>query len=294
VCGRPELRARALAVGGAARLVAVTIAVTLGGATAILLAFASGTAAGMLFSAWMGWRVAWRRWPRARARFDLRAWTRRLFGFAIHSSLATTVTGAAGYVVPVLLGHMAGSRAVGLFGVALFPVTFAGLASSGLRLALFPEQAKLAAAGRLSVLLQSVRTYTRWALGIGVIGALAGAAVLPWLIPALYTSSFSDAIDPARILLVGAAAQMGYGWAKSLPAAIGRPAARTVLATIELVLTVTLVLLLREHGVTGAAVAVSTTSIALLSIWSLAAERLIYSPAVPTTTSAAGAMGRSW
>src|SRR6185436_14032691 len=124
---------------------------------------------------------------------------------------------------------------VGLFAIAMLPVVLADLASAPLRVMTFPEQAMLAARGRLDVLRTAIVAYTRVALAIGAVAAIAGWFVLPRLVATLYTSGFGGAVDPARILLVAAVATLAVAWSKALPAAVGRPNLRTWISLVELV-----------------------------------------------------------
>ena len=60
--------------------------------------------------------------------------------------------------------------------------------------------------------------------------------------------------DAARIILVAAAIQLVFGWAKSFPTTIGRPRLRILAHGIETIVLIPLVLVLGEsNGVTGAA-----------------------------------------
>jgi O-antigen/teichoic acid export membrane protein len=276
LAGRPELRGWAVLAVGLTRLVAVLAALELGGQSAVLIAYAAATAVGGVFQAVLAWRVGWRHWRGAGAGAGSTwVWMRRLTGFGIHTSLATTITGANVWLVPVLLGAVAGPKAVGVFSVAFFPVVLANVFSGPLRLNMFPEQVKLAAQSRDPLLRQSIGGYTRIALAIGVPAAVAGWFIVPWLVPAVLSSSFDDAVTPTRILLVAAVAQLAYGWAKTFPAAIGRPQIRTFVSVVEIVVTVSLLLALSEAAAEGAAAAVSISSLVLLVLWLSIAARVL-------------------
>jgi O-antigen/teichoic acid export membrane protein len=276
LAGRPELRGWTLLAVGLTRLAAVLAALELGGQSAVLIAYAAATAVGGAFQALLAWRVGWRHWRGAgTATGSAMVWGRRLIRFGIHTSLATTITGANFWLVPVLLGALAGPKAVGVFSVGFFPVVLANVFSGPLRLNMFPEQVKLAAQRRDPLLHQSIAGYTRIALAIGVPAAVAGWFVVPWLIPAVLSSSFDDAVTPTRILLVAAVAQLAYGWAKTFPAAIGRPQIRTFVSVVEIVITVSLLLALHEAAAEGAAAAVSISSAVLLVLWLSIAARVL-------------------
>ena len=78
--------------------------------------------------------------PRGAARGRTRV-AGKLRSFGIYSSVSSSVQGAQRSAVPVILGSLAGAQTVGIFSVALFPLTLASLATAPLRLLLFPEQA---------------------------------------------------------------------------------------------------------------------------------------------------------
>jgi O-antigen/teichoic acid export membrane protein len=276
LAGRPELRGWALLALGLTRLAAVLAALELGGQSAILIAFAAATAVGGVVQAVLAWRVGWRHWrgPGAGAG-SASDWARRLVRFGIHTSLATTITGANAWLVPVLLGAVAGPKAVGVFAVGYFPVILANVFTGPLRLNMFPEQVKLAAQNRNPLLHQSISGYTRVALAVGVPAAVAGWFVAPWLVPAVLSSSFDDAVTPTRILLVAAVAQLAYGWAKTFPAAIGRPQIRTFVSVVEIAVTVPLLVALSGAAAEGAATAVSISSVVLLVLWLSVAARVL-------------------
>jgi O-antigen/teichoic acid export membrane protein len=160
-----------------------------------------------------------------------------------------------------LLGSLAGPAAVGLFRVAMFPVLLASVTSAPIRMLLLPEQAKLAAERRFEDVWRSIRVHTLAGLSIGVPSAVAGYFVLDWLIPLLFSESFSSAVDAARILLVAAVGYLALGWWRTLPAAVGKPQIRTIIAAVSLILTLGLLALLGSAGSEGAALAVSLEAV---------------------------------
>jgi O-antigen/teichoic acid export membrane protein len=278
LAGRPDLRALAMAGTSVTRLVAVLIAVDVGGPRAVLIAFASSVAAGGALQAFLAWRVGWKTWPSTRADVGVRTWARRILPFSLYSSLTTSVATANAQLVPIILGRAAGTASVGNYNVALLPITAGAVASAPLRLTLFGEQAKLAAEGKQDVLKRSIRGYTAIALAVGIPGAAIGWLVLPWLLRTLYSDEFGDAVEPARVLLVAAVAQLAIGWAKTFPAAVGRPGVRAAVSGAELAALVALLAWLAGHGPSGAAVAVSATSVGVAVTWWLVAHRLLEQP----------------
>jgi O-antigen/teichoic acid export membrane protein len=280
IAGRPDLRAWAMAFTSCIRLAAVIIALTLGGAEAVLIAYAAAAAIGAAGQAWVAWRVAWRHWRRAPSAPRQGGWVRELLRFGIHTSVTTTVIGANRWLVPIVLGSFAGPSAVGIFGVAFIPVLAAAGATAPLRLNLYPEQVKLATESRFSQLERSIAWYTRIALGLGVPTCVVAWFAAPWLIPLLFSAGFDEALWPTRIMLVAALAQLAYGWAKSFPAAIGRPELRTRVSIIELLGTLLLLAVLSGEGALGAAAAVAIVSVALLIVWLGVAKRVLAAGAV--------------
>jgi O-antigen/teichoic acid export membrane protein len=244
-----------------------------GGTEAVLWAYILGSgiaAAGQLL---LARRVA-RAWGGTRVeRPPVSA--RRLASFGLHSSATTTLVAARVGVIAIVLGRLVGPVQVGLLSVAMLPVTLANVITAPLRMMTFPEQATLAAQRRLDVLWLGVRSYTAVAFLVGIAAAAIGFVVLPTLLPWLYTDAFRDAVTPARLLLPAAVASLAVAWAKALPAAIGRPQIRSWVSLGELIVTVGAVILLGSHGASGAAVAISLSSLLAAGAWYLIARRLL-------------------
>jgi O-antigen/teichoic acid export membrane protein len=262
LAGRPDLRGWAMAWTNLARLGAVLIAVQIGTAEAIIVAYASGNAVGSIGNRLLAWRLVRRRWRTAKGSRALRVPRWELVRFGFHTSIATSVAAANGALVPIVLGRVAGPTAVGLFRVAMFPVFVADSASGPIRMALYPEQARLSAQGDLSQLRQAIRNHTLAALALSLPVAVAGWFALPWLLPLFFSDQFDDAVLPARILLIAAVVRFSGAWFKTLPAALGRPELRSALAVLELVVMISLIIVLGGQGSEGAAIAFTVASIA--------------------------------
>jgi O-antigen/teichoic acid export membrane protein len=272
---RTDLRAWAIAAQAVFRLVGVIIAVNVGGAEAVALSYAAGGAAGSAVLGLLAWRVAWRRWDPEAGDNKPPATPWELVRFSFHSSVTTSVAAISGTLVPVLLGRFSGPAAVGIFRVAMFPMLVQRTASGPMRLAMFPEQAKLFADGRVNEVRRSTKAYTLIGFGLGTVGAVIGYFLLPWLIPALYSSSFEAAVEPAQILLIGAVFNFALMWRKTLLAAIGRPEIRTRLTIIQLVVTLVALLALADQGAEGAAIAVTAGNVSAGVAWLLIARGLL-------------------
>ena len=272
---RTDLRAWTIAAQAVFRLIGVIIAVQVGGAEAVALSYAAGGAAGSVVLGLFAWRVAWRQWDPGVGKGAAPATPWELVRFSFHSSLTTSVTAISGTLVPVLLGRLAGLAEVGIFRVAMFPMLVQRTASGPMRLAMFPEQAKLFADGQVNDVRRSTRAYTLIGFGLGTAGAVIGYFLLPWLIPLLYSSSFEAAVGPAQILLIGAVFNFALMWRKTLLAAIGRPEIRTRLTIIELVVTAAVLIAFADLGAEGAAIAVSAGSVTGGVAWLIIARGLL-------------------
>jgi O-antigen/teichoic acid export membrane protein len=275
LAGRPELRAWSQVGTSIFRLVLIAIAVSSGGAAAVLIAFAAGAGLGGLVQALLSWRAGWRSWSRVSADTQHRAWMRTLVTFGIHSSIWTSLTAVSQGIVPLILGRLAGSAAVGVFDVATLPVKGAEVANDGLRLSIFPQQARLAAKGDAATLRRSVKFYTLLGISVGLPFALLGWLLAPWLIPLMYSESFSSAVGPTRVLMAAAVASLSMGWAKTLMPALGRPQLRTKVSLLELCLMVSLLFIFGSSGAIGAAIAVTATYVLIALLWWVIGPRAV-------------------
>lgn len=274
LAGRPDVRGWTMAWTGLARLLGALIAVQFGGPRAVLIGFAVAAAIGGLTQLAVSWHIGWRHWSAAGPNTEKVRVGRALVVFGFHSSLTTSITALRTALVPLVLGRTAGSVAVGLFQVGSFPVTMAGVASLPVRMALLPEQAQLAAHGDTNALKGSVRAYTKAALMIGIPAVVAGWFLLPWLLTTLYGDRFQGAVLPARILLVAGLAFLVVAWGKILPAAVGRPALRTRVMLLELILALSLTALLASRGAVGGAIASAITGVVVAIVWWMVASRV--------------------
>jgi O-antigen/teichoic acid export membrane protein len=275
VARRAHLRAWSMAATGGFRLLAVLVAVQIGGGEAVVISYAVGGAAGSVVLGMLAWRIVRREWNAgpARGAAPVSGWTLARFGF--HSSAATSVYAVYGSVVPLILGAIAGPEAVGIFFVAMVPVIAANVLTGPLRLAMFPEQARLAAEGRVEVLRRNVKGYTLIGFGLGSTLAVIAFFGMPWALPLLYSPKFDSAVEPARILLIAAVFYAALSWGKMLTAAVGRPQVRTLMAAVELAVVAPLVVALADRGAEGGAIAVSAGSVAVGVVWLIVAPRLL-------------------
>jgi len=269
---RPDLRGWVMLATSVIRLGGVLLAVQVGGQQEVVAAFALAAACGAIVQAVFAWRCGWRHWKGAKAKGGVRQWLGKLTPFGIYSSLTSSVEGAQSSLIPVILGSVSGVGTVGVFSVALFPVNLASLATAGLRLALFPEQARQAAEGDFQGLRRAIKGATMIGLVIALPAAIAGWFLLPLLLPAMYSDRFEDAIFPARILLVAGLIHLAVAWGKSFFPAIGRPGLQTGFQAAFAVLTIAgMALLAPRHGSTGAAIAFTFAyAVTSVPLWFLA------------------------
>jgi lipopolysaccharide exporter len=277
VCDRAHLRAWSMAVANAARLLAVLIAAAVEPtAVGVLTGFVVGSGIGAAFQAVLAWRVVRKDVPAHSGSVPVEpAPTRGLIAFGSQSSLTTTLIAIRVALVSVAIGRSLGPAAVGIFAVALFPVTVVDVASSPFRLLTLPEQSLLAARGRRDVVWHGLVAYSKAAIPIGLVGAAVGWFVLPSILPALYGESYRAAIDPSRALIVAAVASLSVVWAKGLPAALGRPGVRTLMTAGEVALTAIALLVVPRDDVASFAWAVSAVAAVMAIAWWLAARRIL-------------------
>jgi O-antigen/teichoic acid export membrane protein len=275
--GRAELRAWCQAAGHIARVIAMIAAIAAGGgAMAVVGAYAIAAVVQTVVQAWLAWRLAWRTWDRIPATVSQRSWLRRLTSFGIHSSLATTVQAGERSIIPVVIGALAGSTAVGLYAVAILPLTAVSILTTPLRLLVFPEQAKLAAEGAVAHLRASVRGWMAAALAVGVPGGVAAWFAMPWLIDTLFGDDFGAAVTAARVMLIAAVLHLAAAWSKTLPAAVGRPQLRSALTAVFLAINVGVTAALAaNHGALGGAIGNLAAISFLLTAWLVLIERVL-------------------
>jgi O-antigen/teichoic acid export membrane protein len=272
LAARPDLRGWVMFATSVIRLAGVLLAVQIGGEQEVVAAFALAAAGGAMVQAVLAWRVGWRHWQGPEAKGGVREWLGKLVPFGIYSSLTSSVEGAQASLIPTILGSFSSVGTVGVFSVALFPANLASLATAGLRLALYPEQARQAAEGDLQGLRRAIRGATLIGLVIALPAAIAGWFLLPVVVPAIYSHQFEDAIRPARILLIAGVIHLAIAWGKSFFPAVGRPGVQTALQAGFAVLTVAgMAVLAGRHGSTGAAIVYTFAyAVTALPSWFLA------------------------
>jgi O-antigen/teichoic acid export membrane protein len=230
-------------------------------------ALATGTASTI------GWLAA-RRYPIVPAA-ALGEDRKPLLRFAVQSTIASSLTSLRGLLPTVLVGVVAQPAQVGYFRIAQAPQTAFSTLSAPARLVLLAEQTRDVEHGRVD---NAYRVLARYILAV-----LAAAAVVvplvwiftPELVRAIYRPRYLGAVDAVRLILLAATVQVVFGWAKSFPVSIGRPALRTAGQALELVTLIPLVVVLGSlYGAAGAAGGVLASSGALGVFWTVALARL--------------------
>jgi O-antigen/teichoic acid export membrane protein/peptidoglycan/xylan/chitin deacetylase (PgdA/CDA1 family) len=273
---RQDLRGWSMAIGSGTRLAAIIVAVVAGaGAEGLVAAFAVATALGSLVQILMAWAVIRNRWPHAPRRGGMREAARKLLPFAVHSSLTTTLLSASNSLLPVILGRVAGTSAVGLFRVARLPVNAAAIGAAPLQLMMFAEMTKRAADGRVEELRKLIGLWNRIAFAIAGPAVVAGFFLMPWLIPTLYGQQFDGAVTTAQIMLIPGFVGFTFAWMKNFMASIGRPQVASRLALAPLFVAVPITALFADDigseaaaaGAAAAAVIMCTGNLLVTRRW---------------------------
>lgn len=269
---RYDVRGALLAVSMALRLAALAVGAQYGVRETVIALLAAQIASSATVGL-AGW-LAFRRFPTS-APAPLAAQRREILRFVLHSSIGTGLVSLQRWLGPLLLGVVAGPVQVGYFRAAQAPQAGFASLSSPVRLILLTEQTRDWERGRHDVVLAGVRRYM-------TVSAFLMALALPpliWFMPDLvelaFTSSYQEAADGARLILVAAALSLVYGWTKSLPVSIGRPDLRIFAHGVETLVLVPSFLVLGERwGATGGAGALLASTAAFVLVWTVMLARL--------------------
>jgi O-antigen/teichoic acid export membrane protein len=280
--GRYDVRAWFLGVTMALRLIAIVIGAPRG-VTATVVALVVAQVAATAAIGAVGLAAA-RRFPRA-PRAPLAEDRREIVRFLLGSSLGTGIVSIRAWIAPVLLGVVSDVRQVGFFRAAQAPQQGFGALSSPIRLILLTEQTRDWERGRAETVLAGVRRYTLTAAAVMAVAVPLFWWLMPDLVRLVLGERFTPATDAARVILLAAAVQLVFGWTKSLPVSIGRPGLRVVAHGIETAVLVPLLVVFgREWGATGAAVAVTVSTLVFAVVWTFLLARLRGHPPVQVST----------
>jgi O-antigen/teichoic acid export membrane protein len=279
--GRYDVRSYFLFLSMALRLVAIIVGTRYGVTeTVVALVLAQVVATALLGAIGL---AALSRFPRA-GRTPLGDDRREIVSFVLQSSLGTGIVSVRAWIAQILLGVVSTVNQVGLFRAGLAPQQGLGSLSSPVRLILLTDQTRQWESGRPDAVLAGVRRYTLGAAALMAVAVPVFWLLMPWLFE-LLLPDYGAAVDAARIVLLAGAIQLVYGWSKSLPISIGRPNLRVVAHGIETVVLVPLLVVLgREWGATGAAVAVLASTIVFAAVWTVLLIRIRAHPLVQVST----------
>jgi O-antigen/teichoic acid export membrane protein len=280
--GRYDIRAFFLFVSMALRFAAIVFAAPHGlPATMAAMVVAQVVATTAISVA--GW-VAFHRFPQHTS-VPLGEERRDILSFVGQSSVATAVISLTAPLALLVLGRVSTTRQVAYFRAAMSPQQAFAVVSAPARLILLTEQTRDWERGTREVVFAGIRRYM---LGMGLIAVAILPPLLvftPELAKLLFSAKNVGAVDATRIVIVAGALRMVYGWTKSFPVSIGRPALRIWTHGVELVVLIPLVAVLgAEWGATGAATAVLVSSIAFCIYWTFLFLRIRREPAATGAT----------
>ncbi|MFL5981786.1 MAG: lipopolysaccharide biosynthesis protein [Gaiellaceae bacterium] len=275
--GRYDVRAFFLFVSMALRFTAVAVAAPHGLSptiAAMLVAQVVATAAVSI----AGW-FAYRRFPQ-RPSVPLGDERRDILSFVGQSTVATAVISLTAPLSLLVLGRVAAAKEVTFFRAAMSPQQAFAVVSAPARLILLTEQTRDWERGTRDAVFAGIRRY--------MLGMTAAAALLlplllvftPELARLLFSAKNEGAVDATRIVIVAGALRMVYGWTKSFPVSIGRPALRIWTHGAEMLVLIPLVAVFgSEWGATGAAAAVLVSSVVFCAYWTVLFLRIQREPA---------------
>src|SRR3954471_19160404 len=280
--GRYDVRAFFLFVSMALRFTAIAVAAP-HGLTATLAAMVVAQVIATAAISVAGW-IAFRRFPQ-HASVPLGEERRDILSFVGQSSIATAIISLTAPLSLLILGRVASTRQVTFFRAAMSPQQAFAVVSAPARLILLTEQTRDWERGTRHAVFAGIRRYM---LGMTAAAALILPPLLlftPEIARLLFSAKNAGAVDATRIVIVAGALRMVYGWTKSFPVSIGRPALRIWTHGVELLVLIPLAAILgREWGATGAAAAVLASSIAFCIYWTFLFLRIRREPSPGAAT----------
>jgi O-antigen/teichoic acid export membrane protein len=273
--GRYDVRAGFIFLAMAVRLAAIAVGTPHGVTTTVaLLVLGQAMTTTALASVGL---AALRRFPPGPA-VPLAEDRPEVVRFVLQSSAGTGLISLRGFIGPLLLGIVSDVRQVGYFRAAQAPQQGFAALSSPVRLILLTDQTRDWEHGRPEAVFAGLRRYVLGSAALMAVVLVPFWLLMPWLIEVVLPD-YTQATDAARVILVAAAIQLVYGWTKSLPVSIGRPNLRIVAHGIETVVLVpSIVVLGREWGATGAAVAMLAATVVFAAVWTILVLRLRKEP----------------
>jgi O-antigen/teichoic acid export membrane protein len=274
--GRYDIRAFFLFVSMALRFTAIAVAAP-HGLSATIAAMVAAQAVATTAISVAGW-IAYRRFPQ-HASVPLGDERRDILSFVGQSSVATAVISLTAPLSLLVLGRVASTRQVAFFRASVAPQQAFAIVSAPARLILLTEQTRDWERGTRDVVFAGIRRYM---LGMAALAAVILPPLLvftPELARLLFSAKNVGAVDATRIVIVAGALRMVYGWTKSFPVSIGRPALRIWTHGLEMLVLVPLVAVLgSKWGATGAAAAVLVSSVVFCVYWTFLFLRIRREP----------------
>jgi O-antigen/teichoic acid export membrane protein len=275
--GRYDVRAFFLFVSMALRFTAIAVAAP-HGLNATIAAIVAAQVVATTAITIAGW-FAYRRFPQ-HASVPLGEERRDILSFVGQSSIATAVISLTAPLSLLVLGRVSTTREVAYFRAAMSPQQAFAVVSAPARLILLTEQTRDWERGSRDAVFAGIRRYTA---GMAIACLLIVPPLLvftPELAKLLFSAKNVGAVDATRIVIVAGALRMIYGWTKSFPVSIGRPALRIWTHGLEVIVLVPLVAVLgKEWGATGAAAAVLISSVVFCLSWTVLFLRIRREPA---------------
>jgi O-antigen/teichoic acid export membrane protein len=274
--GRYDIRAFFLFVSMALRFTAIAIAAPRG-LTATIVAMVVAQVVATTAISVAGW-LAYRRFPQTTS-VPLGEERRDILSFVWQSTLATAVISLTAPLSLLVLGRVASTRQVAFFRAAMAPQQAFAVVSAPARLILLTEQTRDWERGTRRAVFAGIKRYM---FGMTAVAAVILPPLLvftPELAKLLFSAKNVGAVDATRIMIVAGALRMVYGWTKSFPVSIGRPALRIWTHGLEMLVLVPLVGVFgAEWGATGAAGAVLISSAVFCLAWTVLFIRIQREP----------------
>jgi O-antigen/teichoic acid export membrane protein len=265
--GRYDVRAFFLFVSMALRFTAIAIAAPIGLSETMLAIVLAQVVATCAISV-AGW-IAYHRFPEA-ASVPLGRERRDIFSFVGQSTIATAVISLTAPLSLLVLGRVSTTREVAWFRAAMSPQQAFAVVSAPARLILLTEQTRDWERGTRDVVFAGIRRYMLGMAGVAVVIVPPLLIFTPELARLLFSAKNEGAVDATRIVILAGALRMVYGWTKSFPVSIGRPALRIWTHGVEALVLIPLVAVFgAEWGATGAAAAVLVSSIVFCAYWTI-------------------------
>jgi O-antigen/teichoic acid export membrane protein len=270
--GRYDVRAFFLLVSMALRFTAIAVFASHGLSATITAMVAAQVVATSAISA-AGW-MAFHRFPQDAA-VPLGEERRDILSFVGQSTAATAVISLTAPLSLLVLGRVSTTKEVAYFRAAMSPQQAFAVVSAPARLILLTEQTRDWERGTRDAVFAGIQRYM---LGMAALTAVILPPLLvftPELAKLLFSAKNVGAVDATRVVIVAGALRMVYGWTKSFPVSIGRPALRIWTHGVELLVLIPLVAILgHKWGATGAATAVLASSVAFCAYWTLLFVRI--------------------